>query len=155
MSMILILAKHGILVLSMLLGTIIGITDLPFQVLERINDNAYKLDLPSSYGNVSATFNVANLSLFDVGDSLDQSTNPFKEGGNNGNQTTTVPNSNHSKDPLQGIGGLMIRAKTKHMKQALQGLVMEMKAKEDQARLDLMPKWVTFLQLIDDGSSLT
>ena len=42
--------------------------DGPFQVLERINDNAYKLDFPSKYGNVSATFNVANLSLFDKGD---------------------------------------------------------------------------------------
>jgi hypothetical protein len=38
----------------------------PFQVLERINDNAYKLDLPSEY-NISATFNVSDLSLFDVG----------------------------------------------------------------------------------------
>ena len=39
----------------------------PFQVLEHINDNAYKLDFPSEY-NVSATFNVIDLSPFDVGD---------------------------------------------------------------------------------------
>ncbi|OMO90520.1 reverse transcriptase [Corchorus capsularis] len=39
--------------------------DGPFQVLERINNNAYKLDLSSEYGNVSATFNVSDLSLFD------------------------------------------------------------------------------------------
>jgi len=32
-----------------------------------INDNAYKVDLPSEY-NVSVTFNVTDLSLFDVGD---------------------------------------------------------------------------------------
>jgi hypothetical protein len=38
--------------------------DGPFQVLERINDNAYKLDLPGEY-NVSATFNVTDLSPFD------------------------------------------------------------------------------------------
>jgi len=25
----------------------------PFQVLEKINDNAYKLDLPREYGNIS------------------------------------------------------------------------------------------------------
>jgi hypothetical protein len=31
--------------------------DGSFQVLERINDNAYKLDLPGEY-NISATFNV-------------------------------------------------------------------------------------------------
>jgi hypothetical protein len=34
--------------------------DSPFQVLERINDNAYKIDLPGEY-DVSATFNVAVL----------------------------------------------------------------------------------------------
>jgi hypothetical protein len=39
--------------------------DGPFQVLERINDNAYKLDLLGEY-NISATFNVSDLSLFDV-----------------------------------------------------------------------------------------
>jgi hypothetical protein len=43
--------------------------DGPFQVLERINDNTYKLDLPGEY-NVSATFNVTDLSPFDVGDDL-------------------------------------------------------------------------------------
>ena len=35
----------------------------PFEVLERINDNAYKVDLPGDY-EVSATFNVADLSPF-------------------------------------------------------------------------------------------
>ncbi|GKV34679.1 hypothetical protein SLEP1_g43033, partial [Rubroshorea leprosula] len=37
----------------------------PFQVIARINDNAYKLELPGEY-NVSATFNVSDLSPFDV-----------------------------------------------------------------------------------------
>jgi hypothetical protein len=52
--------------------------DGPFQVVERINDNAYKLDLSGEYG-VSASFNVADLSPFDVGDDL--RTNPSQEGG--------------------------------------------------------------------------
>ena len=56
--------------------------DEPFQVLEKINDNAYKLDLPSEYGNISATFNMANISLFDVGNGLYLRTNLFEEGGN-------------------------------------------------------------------------
>ena len=51
----------------------------PFQVLERINDNAYKLDLLGEY-NVKATFNVIDLSPFDVGDDL--RTNPFQDEGN-------------------------------------------------------------------------
>jgi hypothetical protein len=41
--------------------------DEPFQILERINDNAYKVDLLGEYG-VSAIFNVSDLTLFDVGD---------------------------------------------------------------------------------------
>ena len=41
--------------------------DGPFQVLVRINDNAYKLDLLGEY-HISATFKAFDLSLFDVGD---------------------------------------------------------------------------------------
>jgi len=37
--------------------------DGSFEVLERINDNAYKVDFPGDYG-VSATFNVAELSQY-------------------------------------------------------------------------------------------
>jgi hypothetical protein len=37
--------------------------DGPFRVLERINDNAYKVDLLGEY-NVSGTFNVADLSPY-------------------------------------------------------------------------------------------
>ena len=90
--------------------------DGPFQVLERINDNAYKLDLPGNYGNVSANFNIADLSLFDVGDSR---TNPFEEGGNNRDrgvgQDDQVDETKFSQDPLHGIGGLMTWVRTKRM----------------------------------------
>jgi hypothetical protein len=34
--------------------------DGPFEVLERVNDNAYKLELPANFG-VSPTFNIADL----------------------------------------------------------------------------------------------
>ncbi|KAH9734747.1 Endonuclease [Citrus sinensis] len=62
--------------------------DGPFQVVARINDNAYKLDLPGEY-NVSATFNVSDLSPFDVREDLRM--NPFEERGNGENhQGNTV-----------------------------------------------------------------
>ena len=123
--------------------------DGPFQVLERINDNAYKINLPSEYGNVSATFNVADLSLFDVGDGSDSRMNPFEEGGND-RDSTSLP-----KDSLHGIEGPMTRAKTKKMQQALQGLIIELKKKEDQHGLEIVPKWVTFLQFNGDDWSPT
>lgn len=42
--------------------------DGPFQIIEKINNNAYKLALPSEYGSISSTFNVSDLVLYDLGD---------------------------------------------------------------------------------------
>ena len=38
--------------------------DEPFKVLKRINDNAYKLDIPTSKYLVHDTFNISDLSPF-------------------------------------------------------------------------------------------
>ena len=43
--------------------------DGPFQVLKRINDSAYVVDLPEDYG-VSSSFNINDLSPFDVDSKL-------------------------------------------------------------------------------------
>jgi len=37
--------------------------DGPFKIVQKINDNAYKVELPGTYG-VSATFNIADLSPY-------------------------------------------------------------------------------------------
>jgi len=42
----------------------------PFEVLERINNNAYELNCPGDYG-VSATFNIADLSPYREDDTLE------------------------------------------------------------------------------------
>jgi translation initiation factor IF-1 len=89
--------------------------DGPFQILEKINDNAYKVDLPGEY-KVSATFNVSNLSPFDVGE--DSWSNPFEERGNDGNQ-----GGPSLKDPLQVPDGPITRSRAKKIKEVMQGLV--------------------------------
>ncbi|GKE58887.1 RNA-directed DNA polymerase [Tanacetum coccineum] len=55
--------------------------DGPFRVLKKINDNAYKIELPGHY-NVSATFNVADLSSYkgDSDDEPDSGSSFFQEG---------------------------------------------------------------------------
>ena len=93
--------------------------DGPFQVLERINDNAYKLDLPGEY-NVSATFNVSDLSYFGAGDDLDLRTNPFQEEGNDEDMTST---RSRNADPIQVPIGPVTRAHAKKFQNALSGLI--------------------------------
>uniref|UniRef100_A0A2N9GV56 CCHC-type domain-containing protein n=1 Tax=Fagus sylvatica TaxID=28930 RepID=A0A2N9GV56_FAGSY len=79
--------------------------DGPFQILEKINDNAHKVDLPGEY-KVSATFTVSDLSPFDVGE--DSRSNPFEERGNDGNQSGPS-----LKDPLQVPDGPITRSRAK------------------------------------------
>jgi len=43
--------------------------DGPFKILEWVNDNAYKIDLQGAY-QVSATFNVSDLSPYEDDDNL-------------------------------------------------------------------------------------
>ena len=61
--------------------------DRLFQVLECINDNAYKIDLLGEY-DVSATFNVTDLSPFNFNIVADSRMNHLEEGGND---TTKEP----------------------------------------------------------------
>jgi hypothetical protein len=52
----------------------------PFKVLEKINDNAYKLELPLKFG-VSPTFNISDLKpYFGEEDELESRTTPILEG---------------------------------------------------------------------------
>ena len=90
----------------------------PVQVLERINDNAYKIDLPNEY-NVSSTFNVSDLSLFDADRESDLRKNPSQEGENDRDVTMRK-----DKDPLEELRGPMTRSRARKPKEALQQVLL-------------------------------
>jgi hypothetical protein len=91
-----------------------------------INDNASKVDLSGEYG-VSATFNVSDLTLFDVGD--DSRSNPFEERGDDEDQPNTK--RNYTNDPLEVLIRPIIRVRTKKLKEALNELVQNIYSKMD------------------------
>ena len=82
--------------------------------------------MPGEYG-VSATFNVSDLTLFDVGDDL--RFNPFEERGDDADQLNTK--HNHANDPLEVPIGPLIKARAKKLKEALNGLVQNIWSKMD------------------------
>ena len=68
----------------------------PFKVLERINDNAYKLELPAEFGTVSPSFNIAGLKPYlGEDDDIASRTTSFQEGEDDEDiphvDTTTSP----------------------------------------------------------------
>ena len=64
---------------------------------------------------MSATFNVSDLSLFDVNGNSNLRSNSLEEGGNDEDMARSKV-----KDPLEGLGRPMTRARTKKAKEALQ-----------------------------------
>jgi hypothetical protein len=59
--------------------------DGPFKILQRIGDNAYKVELPGDYG-VSTTFNVKVLSPYHGENELNSWASSFQPGENDGDQ---------------------------------------------------------------------
>ena len=105
--------------------------DGPFQVLERINDNSYKLDLPGEY-NVSATFNVSDLSPFDADSDL--RTNRSEEEGND----VSLP-TNQMENEQEAIKlpiGPITRARAKRFKVAILALVERIEENESKELKD-------------------
>ena len=84
-------------------------------MLECINDNAYKIDLPSEY-DVSATFNVTDLSAFNFNIGVDSRMNHLEEGGNDVTKEPSKPIK--LNDPLH-YERPMTKARTIKFKQAL------------------------------------
>jgi hypothetical protein len=77
--------------------------DGPFKVLEKINENAYKLDLPADFG-VSPTFNIADLKPY-LGeeDELESRTTQMQEGEDDediNTSDTSTPTHNQISGPI-------------------------------------------------------
>jgi hypothetical protein len=77
--------------------------DGPFKVLEKINENAYKLDLPADFG-VSPTFNIAELRPY-LGeeDALESRTTQMQEGEDDVDINigdTSTPTHNQISGPI-------------------------------------------------------
>ncbi|KAG7536936.1 Integrase catalytic core [Arabidopsis suecica] len=89
--------------------------DGPFKVLEKINDNAYRLELPSEF-NMSHSFNVADLSPFDSDDPVLR-TKPSEEGGND-EVIDLSCESNQDKPNIPEVkDGPMTRSKARRLKE--------------------------------------
>ena len=75
--------------------------DGPFKVLERINDNAYKLELPTDFG-VSPTFNIVDLKPY-LGeeDELESRTTQIQEGEDD-EDINTIDTSTPTQLPVSG-----------------------------------------------------
>ena len=87
------------------------------------------MDLLGEY-NISATFNVFDLSPFNVGDN--SRTNPFEKRGNDENQQVF-------KDPLHVPVGPITRARSKKINEALDVLIQEIWADSNAGHSTLGP----------------
>ncbi|KAL2526664.1 reverse transcriptase [Abeliophyllum distichum] len=93
--------------------------------------------------NVSTTFNISDLSPFDVGD--DSRTNPFKEGGDDAGHE---PDTNHGS-VNHGPVGTLTRSRAKKIKEDIQGLVKTLWTDADIRNMSLtdeVPTWVHLIQ---------
>ncbi|XP_062230062.1 uncharacterized protein LOC133927630 [Phragmites australis] len=88
--------------------------DGPFKVLHKINDNAYKIELPPEYSNVSTTFNVKDLLPF-VGEPESRTT-PSQEGEAN----EDIPSIHSSPNETTfDIAGPITRSRAKQLEKEI------------------------------------
>ena len=126
----------------------------PFKMLEHINDNAYKLELPAEFGGVSPAFNIADLKpYFGEHDEEVSRTTSIQEGEDDEDistvDTTVAPAATHphAPPPLQGP---LTRARARQLNyQVLSFLGTLPNVHENM----MLPKSDVFMLLRNDGPS--
>ena len=85
--------------------------DGPFKIVEKINDNAYKLELPPEFG-VSPTFNISDLKPY-LGeeDELESRTTSIQDGEDDAD----ITNSDTHNNPPTVIQGPITRARARQL----------------------------------------
>jgi hypothetical protein len=93
--------------------------DGPFKILEKVNDNAYKLELPSDFG-VSPTFTIADLTPY-MGeeDELESRMAPLQEG----EEDEDITPMHMAETPPIVIQGPITRACTRQLHQQVSSLL--------------------------------
>jgi translation initiation factor IF-1 len=92
-----------------------------FRIIEKVNDNAYKVDLPGDY-NVSATFNVFYLTPYlddDDDDDSDLRTNHFQPGADDVHHGNYNPSCKAKSNMQEDSYGPMTRVRAKQLQRAL------------------------------------
>ena len=123
-------------------------------MIQRINDNAYKIDLLGKY-SLSDTFNVADLSPYDAGEDL--RSNPFEERGDDENQELKFNQPQapgqiiNSNDPLKIPSGPITRSRAQILKEALIGLIQNILTVQTKSKIELKPNHVLNLIGADEG----
>lgn len=120
----------------------------PFKVLERINDNAYKLELPADFGTVSPTFNIANLKPYlGAEDDIASGTTSFQEGEDD----EDIPHVDTPAAPTVTLQGPITRARARQLNyQVLSFLGTILHIHENM----MLPKLDVFVTLRNDGPSM-
>jgi hypothetical protein len=92
--------------------------DGPFRIIEKVNNNAYKVDLPGDY-NVSASFNVKDLTPYlDDIDDTDLWTNHPQPGADDVHHRDYNPSRKAEHNLQEDPDGPITRAKAKQPQRA-------------------------------------
>ncbi|WVZ98177.1 hypothetical protein U9M48_043646 [Paspalum notatum var. saurae] len=121
--------------------------DGPFRVLAKINDNAYKIDLPPSYG-VSNSFNVADLLPFTTEDASESRMTPFQEGEDDMTMPTSPTSTttiSTTATPTHVFDGPITRSQAKKLQQEVHALLCEIRFTINESYI--LPKSCTLLML--------